>query len=52
MPGPSFEQGSAVKVPRYGAGVVSAADAQTVTVTFPNGSTRCFLASFVKAHPR
>jgi len=51
MPGPSFEQGSAVKVPRYGAGVVSAADAQTVTVTFPNGSTRCFLASFVTARP-
>ena len=52
MPGPSFEPGAAVKVPRYGAGVVAAADSQTVTVTFPNGSTRCFLASFVKVRAR
>jgi ATP-dependent DNA helicase RecQ len=49
MPGPSFEAGAKVKVPRYGAGVVATADAQTVTVTFPNGSTRCFLAAYVTA---
>ena len=49
MPRPTFEPGVAVRVPRYGAGVVSSADAQTVTVTFPNGSTRCFLAAYVKA---
>jgi ATP-dependent DNA helicase RecQ len=49
MPRPTFEPGAAVRVPRYGAGVVSSADAQTVTVTFPNGSTRCFLAAYVKA---
>ena len=52
MPGPSFETGAKVKVPRYGAGVVASADAQTVTVTFPNGSTRCFLASYVKGPAR
>ena len=47
MPGPRFEPGTAVRVPRYGAAVVASADAQTVTVTFPNGSTRCFLAAYV-----
>ncbi|MEO7710458.1 MAG: RecQ family zinc-binding domain-containing protein [Caldimonas sp.] len=52
IPGPSFAPGTAVKVPRYGAGVVAAVDMQTVTVTFPNGSTRCFLASFVKGRAR
>ena len=52
MPSPAFEPGAAVKVPRYGAGVVCAADSQTVTVAFPNGSTRCFLASFVKGRAR
>jgi ATP-dependent DNA helicase RecQ len=44
-----FDKGAAVRVPRYGAGVVESADTQTVTVAFPNGSTRCFLAAYVKA---
>ena len=54
-PGPTapalsaFEKGSTVKVPRYGKGVVEAADSDTVTVRFANGSTRCFLAAYVKA---
>ena len=44
-----FDPGANVKVPRYGKGVVEAADAQSVTVRFPNGSTRCFMASYVRA---
>ena len=34
----SFEKGAAVRVPRYGRGVVESADSQSVTVLFPNGS--------------
>ncbi|MEO7338560.1 MAG: hypothetical protein ABIV63_18450, partial [Caldimonas sp.] len=43
-----FTAGMPVRVPRYGVGVVDSADAQSVNVTFPNGFTRCFLASYVK----
>ena len=46
-----LESGSRVRVPRYGEGVVAAADSQTVTVTFANGATRCFLAAYVQARP-
>ncbi|HUP09835.1 MAG TPA: RecQ family ATP-dependent DNA helicase [Caldimonas sp.] len=45
---PAFDIGAAVRVPRYGGGVVASADRETVTVTFPNGSTRCFLAAYVQ----
>jgi ATP-dependent DNA helicase RecQ len=47
-PRPAFAQDDKVRVPRYGQGQVTAADAETVTVAFPNGATRCFLVSFVK----
>ena len=48
MAKPAFEVGAAVRVPRYGGGVVASADRDTVTVTFPNGSSRCFLAAYVQ----
>jgi len=44
----AFAEGDKVRVPRYGQGRVTAVDAETVTVAFPNDATRCFLASFVK----
>jgi ATP-dependent DNA helicase RecQ len=44
-----FEPGSAVRVPRYGRGVVEHADTQSVTVRFPTGASRCFLAPYVQA---
>jgi len=44
----AFDIGAAVRVPRYGSGVVASADRETVTVTFPNGSSRCFLATYVQ----
>jgi ATP-dependent DNA helicase RecQ len=43
-----YEAGTAVRVPRYGTGVVEGADTQSVTVRFPNGSSRCFLAAYVR----
>jgi len=49
---PAFEAGAPVRVPRYGGGVVASADAETVTVTFPNGLTRCFLAAYVRPRGR
>jgi ATP-dependent DNA helicase RecQ len=48
-PHAAFTVGHRVRVPRYGAGLVKAADAQTVTVSFANGSERCFLAQYVRA---
>ena len=45
----SFEPGTSVRVPRYGSGVVESADTQSVTVRFPNGASRCFLATYVRA---
>lgn len=47
-PQAAFAENDKVRVPRYGQGLVTAADAESVTVAFPNGATRCFLASFVK----
>jgi ATP-dependent DNA helicase RecQ len=41
--------GDAVRVPRYGAGEVALASAEQVAVRFPDGSTRTFLASYVRA---
>ena len=44
----SFTAGQPVTVRRYGRGVVVEADAERVTVEFPNAERRCFLASFVE----
>ncbi|WP_027800722.1 RecQ family ATP-dependent DNA helicase [Paraburkholderia dilworthii] len=41
--------GDAVRVPRYGAGEVALANGEQVAVQFPDGSTRTFLASYVRA---
>ncbi len=43
-----YPAGVQVRVPRYGSGVVEQADSQSVTVGFPNGSSRCFLAAYVQ----
>jgi len=45
----AFVAGQPVRVKRYGRGVVSAADALSVTVTFPNGEHRCFDPGYVQA---
>jgi ATP-dependent DNA helicase RecQ len=45
---PSFAIGEAVRVPRYGRGVVTSVDSEGVTVQFAEGSTRIFLADFVR----
>jgi ATP-dependent DNA helicase RecQ len=42
------QRGELVSVPRYGRGIVDAVDAEGVTVVFPEGSRRVFLASFVR----
>lgn len=47
-PKPAFAQDDAVRVPRYGRGTVLTADAESVTVEFPGGAKRCFLASHVQ----
>jgi len=47
---PSFEVGETVSVPRYGRGIVDALDAEGITVVFPEGSRRIFLAEFVRRH--
>ena len=41
--------GDAVRVPRYGAGEVALASGEQVAVQFPDGSTRTFLVSYVRA---
>lgn len=41
--------GDAVRVPRYGAGEVALANGEQVAVQFPDGSTRTFLATYVRA---
>ncbi|KQM71311.1 recombinase RecQ [Xylophilus sp. Leaf220] len=51
-PKQAFEAGAAVMVRRYGAGVVTATDALSVTVAFADGSSRCFRPDFVKAQKR
>jgi ATP-dependent DNA helicase RecQ len=45
-----FEVGQRVRVNRYGAGVVSACDAGSVTVAFADGQKRCFDPGYVKPH--
>jgi ATP-dependent DNA helicase RecQ len=44
----AFEIGQAVKVPRYGEGVVAAIRGDEIAVKFPDRSTRTFLAAFLK----
>ncbi|WP_345815172.1 RecQ family ATP-dependent DNA helicase [Paraburkholderia sp. PREW-6R] len=41
--------GDAVRVPRYGAGEVALASGEQVAVQFPDGRTRTFMASYVRA---
>lgn len=45
----AFAKGDPVRVPRYGNGTVVGADAMKVTVAFPTGDERCFLARYVTA---
>jgi ATP-dependent DNA helicase RecQ len=49
---PAFAVGQAVQVRRYGVGVVTAADADALTVEFGNGERRSFVPGFVRAAPR
>ena len=51
-PPAAFDAGTPVVVKRYGRGVVDHADAEHVTVEFPNGEKRCFLAAFVSRRRR
>jgi ATP-dependent DNA helicase RecQ len=48
MPEPLFKPGDAVKVPRYGDGLVARSAGDEVTVTFADGVERTFMASYVK----
>jgi len=45
---PAFEIGAAVKVARYGEGVVASIKGNEVAVRFPDKSIRTFLSSFLK----
>lgn len=44
--------GDPVRVPRYGAGEVALASGEQVAVQFPDGRTRTFMSSFVRAARR
>jgi len=46
--GPTFEPGAPVKVAKYGQGVVASVAGDQVTIDFPDGESRSFLAGFVK----
>ena len=46
---PIFAAGDPVRVPRYGAGQVRKAAGEEVTVVFPDGATRTFVADYVRA---
>ncbi len=45
---PLFATGDAVRLPRYGSGVVAEIAGQQVRVEFPDGKTRTFMSSFVQ----
>lgn len=47
-PAPAFEAGASVKVAKYGVGTVVCCAGEQVTIAFPDGEQRSFLASFVK----
>ena len=49
MPSPLFTAGDPVRVPRYGTGQVRKTAGEEVTVVFPDGATRTFVADFVRA---
>jgi ATP-dependent DNA helicase RecQ len=44
-----WERGDPVRVPRYGAGEVALATGEQVAVQFPDGLTRTFMSSYVRA---
>jgi ATP-dependent DNA helicase RecQ len=44
---PAFEPGARVTVPKYGEGVVLTVAGDQVTIAFPDGEARAFLADFV-----
>ena len=46
--GPQFEVGMQVKVPKYGAGVVTSVAGDQVGIDFPDGEHRSFMADFVE----
>jgi ATP-dependent DNA helicase RecQ len=46
--GPHFELDARVKVPKYGEGVVTAVAGDQITIAFPDGETRSFMADFVE----
>ncbi|HEY0488022.1 MAG TPA: RecQ family ATP-dependent DNA helicase, partial [Telluria sp.] len=45
--GPVFVAGEAVKVPKYDAGTVQSVAGDEVTIAFPDGETRTFMAQYV-----
>jgi ATP-dependent DNA helicase RecQ len=45
---PAFEDGARVKVAKYGEGVVQGIVGEQVTIAFPDGESRSFLAAYVK----
>src|SRR5262249_51365419 len=51
-PAACLAPGDAVRVRRYGKGVVSAADANSITVEFSGGQKRCFLPDYVERAPK
>jgi ATP-dependent DNA helicase RecQ len=48
LPPPAFEVGARVKVARYGEGVVVSLAGDQVSIGFPDGETRSFVAGFVE----
>jgi ATP-dependent DNA helicase RecQ len=47
--GPHFEVGMHVKVPKYGAGVVTSVAGDQIGIDFPDGEHRSFMADFVES---
>jgi ATP-dependent DNA helicase RecQ len=47
QPGPAFDAGARVTVPKYGEGVVLSVAGDHVNIEFPDGESRAFLADFV-----
>ncbi|NMM01890.1 ATP-dependent DNA helicase RecQ [Paraburkholderia sp. RP-4-7] len=47
-----WSPGDAVRVPRFGAGEVALASGEQVAIVFPDGRTRTFMSSYVKAARR
>jgi ATP-dependent DNA helicase RecQ len=43
-----FQAGDAVRVPRYGSGLVASASASEVAIKFPDGRTRSFVTQYVQ----